>query len=58
MTATASPTPSSSLESKTAEELLARQRLLESEIDATEEETRAYQAELDKVYAEQARRRA
>lgn len=57
MPATASTTASSSLESKTSEELLARQRLLESEIEANEEENRAYQSELDKVYAEQDRRR-
>lgn len=57
MTSTASTTASFSLESKTPEELLARQRLLESEIEANEEENRACQAELDKVYAEQDRRR-
>jgi len=39
----------------TAEDLSARQRLLESEIEANEEENRALQAELDKIYAEQDR---
>lgn len=41
----------------TTEELKARQKLLESEIDANEEETRALQEQLNRVYAEQDRRR-
>lgn len=45
------------LQELTKEELYAQQRLLESEIDANEEEIRAYQAELDQIYEEQDRRR-
>ncbi len=39
------------------EELAARQKILEDEISGNEEEIRLYQAELDKIYAEQDRRR-
>lgn len=51
-------TANTNLQSKPAEELAARQRLLESEIQANEDETRQMQAELDAIYAEQDRRRA
>jgi hypothetical protein len=44
-------------QSKSLEELATRQRLLESEIEANEEEIRGYQSELDRIYAEQDRRR-
>lgn len=46
------------LKTKTADELLARQRLLEDELRANEEESTAMQAELDGIYAEQDRRRS
>lgn len=42
----------------TPEALTARQKLLESEIDANEEEARMYQEELNQVYAEQDRRKS
>lgn len=45
------------LKTATPEELTKRQKLLESEIDANEEETRVYQEELNQIYAEQDRRR-
>lgn len=41
----------------TQEELAARQKLLEDEISANEEENRLNQAELNEIYAEQDRRR-
>ena len=44
------------LTTKTAQELAARQRLLEDEIQANEEESRLMQSELDRIYAEQDRR--
>jgi hypothetical protein len=40
----------------TAEELQARQKALEGEIQANEDENRILQAELDRIYAEQDRR--
>lgn len=46
-----------SLPSQTREELLSRQKLLENEIEANEEENRALQKELDAIYAELDRRR-
>lgn len=45
------------LKTATPEDLSARQRLLESEIEANEEENRMMQAELDQIYAEQDLRR-
>lgn len=45
------------LKAATPEELASRQKLLESEIESNEEENRVLQAELDKIYAEQDRRR-
>ena len=45
------------LKAATPEELTARQKLLEGEIEANEEENRVLQAELDKIYAAQDRRR-
>ena len=45
------------LKAATPEELTARQKLLESEIEANEEENRMLQEELDKIYAEQDKRR-
>ena len=45
------------LKTLTPEALAARQQLLENEIDANEEESRQFQAELDQIYAEQDRRR-
>ncbi|CAI10417.1 hypothetical protein p1D17 (plasmid) [Aromatoleum aromaticum EbN1] len=45
------------LKTATPEELTARQKLLESEIEANEEENRMFQEELDKIYAEQDKRR-
>jgi len=44
------------LASKTAEHLMERQRVLEGEIEANEEENRILQRELDAIYAEQDRR--
>lgn len=52
-----SDAPARTLQELTPEELYAKQRLLESEIDANEEEIRAYQSELNAVYEEQDRRR-
>lgn len=46
------------LKTATPEELKSRQKLLESEIDANEEENRMYQEELNQVYAEQDRRKS
>jgi hypothetical protein len=40
------------------QDLAQRQRVLEGEIQANEEENRVLQAELDEIYAEQDRRRA
>ena len=45
------------LKTKTAEDLLARQKLLESEIETNEQEIQLFQAELDQIYEEQGRRR-
>ena len=45
------------LTSKTPEELVNRQKLLESEIAANEEENNLMQSELNGIYAEQDRRR-
>lgn len=45
------------LNQKAVEELQARQKLLEDEIQANEDENREFQAELDSIYAEQDRRR-
>lgn len=45
------------LKAATPEELTARQKLLESEIEANEEESHVLQAELDQIYAEQDKRR-
>lgn len=45
------------LKTATAAALASRQRVLESEIEANEEENRQLQAELNKLYAEQDRRR-
>ena len=45
------------LTSKTPEELVNRQQLLESEIAANEEENNLMQSELNGIYAEQDRRR-
>jgi len=47
----------SDLKSKTAEELVARQKLLEDEIECSQEEIAMMQRELDGIYAEQDRRR-
>lgn len=46
------------LKTATPEALTARQKLLENEIEANEEENRMFQAELDQIYAEQDRRRS
>lgn len=45
------------LKAQSAEDLAARQKLLEGEIQANEEENRFMQSELDAIYAEQDRRR-
>ena len=45
------------LKTATPEELTTRQRLLEGEITANEEEAAMLQRELDDIYAEQDRRR-
>jgi hypothetical protein len=45
------------LKTATSEALAARQKLLENEIEANEEENRQFQAELDQIYAEQDQRR-
>ena len=45
------------LKNQTPEELTARQKLLEDEIQANEEESAMLQQELDGIYAEQDRRR-
>ena len=42
---------------KSADELTTRQKLLEGEIQANEDENQVLQAELDQIYAEQNRRR-
>lgn len=45
------------LKTASPEEIAARQKLLEGEIEANEEENRIFQTELDQIYAEQDRRR-
>ncbi len=45
------------LKTATSEELTARQKLLEDEIEANEQENAIYQSELDGIYAEQDCRR-
>jgi len=47
----------SDITTKADDELLQCQKQLEGEIQANEDESRAFQADLDKLYAEQDRRR-